>query len=132
MEQIEPTGPEKDRYIAEKLGFCWHEPVYGNIYHPFLCSCGEDWRDEKYVLDHCHDANPDFAADPLRLLREMHKQRGWYEFLAKSLDHYQQEYGQDVLHDFAGYYLLNTTGRLRDAAYEWLKGRDKSDDHRML
>jgi len=69
---------------------------------------------------------PDYAADPRLVLREMMKRKDWPRFL-DSIDgmHNCYDYGQEIVwRDWIEVkYLLDTTGKLRDKAIEWLKGR---------
>ena len=67
MNELTPVMDD-NRYVAEKLGICWHEcEPYSNANGEVICKkCQKKipWQDYYYP-------NHDFAADPARLLREM-------------------------------------------------------------
>jgi hypothetical protein len=84
----------KNRELAELLGLTWHEVTDQTMLHD-LCSC-RDWD--------CKEINPDFTTDAgkVGLLRLMEKREDWPKVIR--ID-----------------YITNTTGKLRDAAIEFLK-----------
>jgi len=65
----------------------------------YLCNCQHEKGDEL----------PDYAADPRLVLREMMKRKEWIEF---------RWFIDDCWVDLI---VLDTTGKLRDLAIEWLK-----------
>lgn len=72
------------------------------------------------------DVYPDFASDPRLVLREMMKRKDWPIF-AKTLKYSigDREYHGDT-QTVGIIYILDTTGRLRDAAIKFLEERDGS------
>ena len=107
------TPAEKDalnRALCKELGQCWHE------YDTETLNCihckKSMWRKDSN--------NPGYAADPRLVLREMMKREDWDSFcdyigyLDFSEDGYPLRY---VRMD----YILDTTGKLRDAAIDFLK-----------
>ena len=101
---------DKNRELHELLGLCWHETKADT---PWKCSkCGMGMSLVVY---------PDYAADPRLVLREMRKRDDWIDFQnwcfvgVTELDG-NVCYGVPI--DLA----LDTTGKLRDMAIEYLKG----------
>ena len=129
--QRESTEPEdeiflpptdKNREFAGLAG-CWHEILDCN--HPArewykTCLCGEHFNSNKEAEEHIINNSPDYVADPRLVLREMMKREDWDSFcdyigyLDFSEDGYPLRY---VRMD----YILDITGKLRDAAIEFLK-----------
>jgi len=66
---------DKNRFVAEKLGLCWHEPVYDDDMVK-SCSCGRPY------LYASHPPNPDFRSDAgaVQLLRLMMEYKLWWKF----------------------------------------------------
>jgi hypothetical protein len=82
---------DKNRELAELLGLCWHEY--------------DQW------------SNTDFTTDPgkielLRLMMERNEDSDFLKFATEN----QQTYALYVLQDL----IVDTTGRLAQAALEWL------------
>lgn len=93
-----------NRLVCEWLGICWHEPKLRRGYPNFtgLCKkCGNS-----YV------PNPDFAADPVALLREMMKREDWTRFKCYLTD--MCDLSQDECDDFDWVFglLSDTTGKI--------------------
>ena len=61
--------------------------------------------------------NPDYAADPRLVLREMMKREDWLDFRLL-----MNRYSYDHLTCIEIELILDPTGKLRDMAIEWLKG----------
>lgn len=126
----EMTDAEKDREIAEWMGICWHETIEWKrekdpmkMVHVhgcddtliYTCSCGK-----KSSFDVCPD-NPNFTADPLRLLAEMRKREDWNDLIFDLVDNFPgEEEGFSITH-FTDILLI--PGALRDVVWEWMKGR---------
>jgi len=104
-----------NREFAELVGICWHD--YGRIQY-------EDGAIEFLTCRKCKSVtpNPDYAADPRLVLREMVKRKdfggdfGFQQIIGGP------EYDKidiDYLIDSNGE--LDTTGKLRNKAIEFLK-----------
>jgi hypothetical protein len=110
-----------NRELAELFGLFWHErsdPQDGRLI--VWCTCG--WEsgykyDQFEELEkHCKEENPYFTSDPgkIELLRLMRKRGDWGEF-------WELLYQEQGFHpNFWVFYLTDTTGRLAQAALEWL------------
>jgi len=120
----------KDRDIVLELGGCWHERISSR-----LCSCGFVPTGFEIIESHISYNNPDFTSDvgKVQLLREMEKREDWSEFLHSILEDHTND-GNDatgiyfnvpdswiMLHLFSINLILDTTGKLQDAAWEWLR-----------
>lgn len=122
---------DKNRKLAELLGLCWHETTvdaylkagppdahlhhlpYGMIEVPPQCSCG---------LFACSHENPDYAADPRLVLREMIlKCKDWDGFV----DRIGARIGGQAYFHHA--FILDTNGLCRDQAIVWLKRDERTD-----
>jgi hypothetical protein len=110
QEPIFPYCPvSKDQYIVEALGKCWHEnkiaPYSGGTMRLVCSKCGSI------------DYNPDYAANPLLVLKEMKYRCNFQDFL----DYLRFN---DRLGVIPVDYLFDTTGQLRDKAIEFLRDRN--------
>ena len=100
---------DKNRELHELLGLEWKE----------------EWQlkdaNGEVVLIPRED-NPDYTDDPRLVLREMKKREDFHRFVAKinafSLDEDDALIDNAIPVDL----ILDTTGKLRDLAIEWLKG----------
>lgn len=100
----------QNRRLAELFGICWID--VNNLDDEGIClKCGKAYESH---------SNPDFAADPRLVLREMMKREDWMYFHESigCLDP-EHRYLDAVLID----YILDQTGLLRDRAVEWLEGK---------
>ena len=106
----------KDREIVKELGGFWHERITSR-----LCNCGFIPTGFEIIENHISYNNPDFTSDPgkAQLLREMEKRDDWDEFLNKV----GLGGGYRRRHSIYIEYILDTTSKLRDAAWEWLCNR---------
>ena len=112
---------DKNRELHELLGHDWHLIIYHaespNIIEYWSCSCDKTFTDYYLMKEHLKKNNPDYAADPRIVLREMRKREDWRKFC--------MTIGDIGLNDWplikVGY-VMDTTGKLRDMAIEWLKG----------
>ena len=108
---------EKNRELNELLGLCWHSPVAPAMSHVGGSVCKK--------CKQRFDANPDYAADPRLMLREMAKRKDCCDFLlrANALAGKHTLIG-DLIHID---YMIEDTGKLRDQAIGWLKDREKKE-----
>ena len=113
----------KNKRFAELVGICWCEPEYYNEDIDKCHKCGAI-----YSTGRRSTAHPDFAADPRIVLREMMKREDWPEFSNEigpckhkpdisPFNYPPMEASEAVYYE----YILDTTGKLRDAAIEWLE-----------
>ena len=110
---------DKNRELHELLGLCWHaEAAEWEDARP-TCLCGMTFLHEQYLENHIINANPDYTTDAgkVQLLREMVKRDDFTRFLGSIRI--------DLNYDDVPYieilYIIDTTGKLRDMAIEWLK-----------
>jgi len=107
---------EKNRELAELLGLCWHERITSR-----LCNCGFIPTGFEIIENHISYNNPDYTSDAgkVQLLREMEKREDWLNFLNKV------GLGGGYRRRLSIYieYILDTSGKLRDAAIEFLKNK---------
>uniref|UniRef100_A0A6M3X8Q0 Uncharacterized protein n=1 Tax=viral metagenome TaxID=1070528 RepID=A0A6M3X8Q0_9ZZZZ len=103
---------DKNRELHELLGLCWHEFSLGVAEYQYCIHC-------KKMSVYDFHANPDYAADPRLVLREMMKRADCCDFLLRAnvLAGKHTMIG-DLIHID---YMIEDTGKLRDAAIEWLK-----------
>ncbi len=123
----ESIDADKNRQIAEKLGMCWHKVVDQQPYEIdgvsvgslFICSCGMKLYGE-VVAFHERMSNPDFTSDPgkVLLLREMMKREDWDKFITSDYVGLTGSKGRAIYAKL----ITNTTGKLRDAVWEFLFG----------
>ena len=103
----------RDKDIVEKLGGCWHEFNIGVAGYHYCIHC-------KVMSIYDFIANPDFTSDAgkIQLLRMMSKREDWYLFVHKigkyNSGHFYSDYVEID-------YIIGQTGKLRDAAWKWLK-----------
>ena len=71
------TTEQMNKYVAEKLGLCWHEPIFMR----------RDTGEIKHICTKCMDVvtfncNPDFSQGSgiIRLLEEVMKHKTWTKF----------------------------------------------------
>lgn len=109
----------KNRYISEKLGLCWHEPA-GNIYHEFQCSCGKEWGNKKQLFDHIVEENPNFFKGEgiIELLKLMEARDDGKIFFANLI--YLGENIEAIDDDgLISREYITENGKLLNAVYEW-------------
>jgi len=98
---------DKNRRFAELAGICWHkarDPIMSDVGGKVCGKCGERFED-----------NPDYAADPREALRVMQVRKDWLCFVRSIA------YTAQGISDL----LLDTTGKLRDAAIKFLEAEAK-------
>lgn len=106
----------KNKELHELFGHCWHEDWYPAPYSADSFICKKCKKEFSVPLP----ANPDYAADPRLVLREMEKRGDWPKFLSGSgLYWYTTRRGGMAF--IALEIIMDTTGKLRDIAIEWLK-----------
>ena len=102
----------KNRELHELLRHCWHEPYGEKLFRSstfFTCyKCG--------MIDVRQDWNSDYAADSRLVLKEMMKRKDWLRFKK-----YINKDSYDHLICISIDLILDTTGKLRDLAIDWLK-----------
>ena len=95
------------------------------VFHEMI---GGKWREYPASLDiHGIRTNPDYAADPRLVLREMMKREDWDRFV--EYIYHKQPSDINRLSPYAELvfnYIPNITGKLRDAGIEWMR---KEKDH---
>lgn len=101
-----------NRRLHEALGKCWHEVIaiatsrFGYAESP-ICKCGA-WN--------CQVPNPDYCADPRLVIEAMREREKFKEFIYFVLGPYGDVFNLLDL-------IMDTTGKLRDAAIEFIEGR---------
>jgi hypothetical protein len=131
----------KDKYIAERLGLCWHEIVFDPTGEPEFPNCKHCGREDvpwhwEYPEGKCKriaDENPDFS-DPAGTVLLLGLMKAKYA--DDEYEYSQFMYSLDVhgtkpfiLKEFID--LITTPGAMRDAVYSWLKGKEgMMDDNR--
>jgi hypothetical protein len=118
------TTTDKNCRVCEALGICWHEWEWDEN-HYFCPKCGD------LLINNPIPTNPDFAADPLRLLAELRKREDWWIFAqwcksihAVRINAFPDRRTETVF--AVETELLLTPGALLDAVWEWIqtaKGR---------
>jgi hypothetical protein len=116
------TTDDKNRYLCQKLGLCWHEQIYYE--DGYKCLCG--FTTKYSLLYEKHEIkfpNPNFSDDAgtVKLLREMMKRDDWDEFIVEN--GCVSKYGRHF--DTILVQLITTSGALLDACIEWFKRREK-------
>lgn len=125
------TDEEKDRYIVEKTGGCWHvfeeyphgEDIggYGYYTNP---NCSRDWYGKnrrcieitRMIADRPSFATP---AGRIALLKIMMKREDWERFrMYLYLNYYEPYISVDTAF---GRLIIDDAGKFRDAVYEWLR-----------
>jgi len=109
--------PENNKKFAELVGICWHEndppPIYTMEYGIVLvCKCGFKTQSLTELNKHIKESNPDYAADPRLVLREMERIGKLMGFLI--------ELNLGAC-GFIYSYILDETGKVRDAAIKFMK-----------
>ena len=113
---------DKNRELHELLGHCWHEPEWIR---------GEGGRCKKCKIKplvYELPANPDYAADPRLVLEEMMKREDWPAFCNTVGHSWATPKNGAAAHDYVYlFYILDTTGRLRNVAIKWLQEDGKNE-----
>lgn len=101
-----------NKKLCQHLGICWHEyPLTGRC---ACIKCGYSGS----------DVNPDFTADPLRLLREVKKLKNFDQFIAY-LNGFSLDEDGDLINDAIPIgYILYHDGALAQKALEWFEGKE--------
>jgi len=100
---------DKNREFHELIEKCWHP---GDVW----------WDGTQYLCEKCKQpvdenaTNSDYAADPSLVLREMRTRDGYDNFLR----YLQQSHWLEI-DEFLDDYILDTTGKLRDKAIEFMR-----------
>ncbi|MFH1448101.1 MAG: hypothetical protein ABIG39_04520 [Candidatus Micrarchaeota archaeon] len=112
----------KNKELHELLGLCWHEEVPSSKIFNYRCLCGYEVETQIRLLGkHIRENNPDYASDPRLVLREMMKREDFRLFMARLMYYGDTAGAIDWDEDITIDLILDTTGKLRDMAIEWLK-----------
>ena len=114
----------KNRELHELLGHCWHEDGADESIVHKCRSCGFATQYSQIFRNHCRTCNPDYAADPRLVLREMDRVEKLDEFILQLFDLSTESYIKTI-QSISRLIALDTTGKLRDMAIEWLKGEGR-------
>ena len=106
--------------LAELVGLRWHEFSTDKFGEPKVCSCGFVTVTRGDMESHIQKCNPDYAADPRLVLREMAKREDFPLFMAKLMYGDNVE-GIDWDHNIDIDYILDTTGLLALAARDFMR-----------
>ena len=110
---------DMNQKFAEVARVCWHEDMseYGKPSGAQLCRhCGQMFAGD-------HVRNPDYAADPRLVLREMERIGKLFLFLDWLVSN-----SHLTTHSLTKDYILDTTGKLRDAAIEFMEKQIKNEE----
>ena len=113
---------DKNRALHELLGLCWHEffPYILSTDPPGMSRCTKCKKPFRLYAAVFKTTNPDYAADPRLVLREMRKREDWRKFC--------MTIGDIGLNDWPlikSGYVMDTTGKLTDLAIKWLKEKEE-------
>jgi hypothetical protein len=92
----------------------------------WVCGCGFKvlWEDGKMAIQHLRSHNsPDYAADPRLVLEVMLSRKDGPLFMARLMYGFEQP-GVEAIdwdNNIDVDYILDTTGKLRDLAIEWME-----------
>lgn len=120
-----------NRELHELFGHCWHEQGEFGRERPrgykYICSCGLCCSSLSILEEHIHASNPDYAADPRMVIREMEKRKDGKLFFAKLIyaGDNVEAIDDDGLIDRD--LILDTTGKLRGLAIGWMKEQKKGE-----
>ncbi len=108
----------KNKEVAKWLELCWHE---FEVDVPWVrCSCKKEWYGGAKIpqLEEHKKLNPNFISDPLALLRLMREREDWPEFIDTVGMYGKGLYPPPHIRVDL---ILDTTGNLLEAVWEWLK-----------
>ena len=109
---------DRNKKLAWLLNVLWHEQIQSTFY----CTCGTKYFGEEAMKSHISKFNPDYAADPRLVLREMEKRKDWPVFVKRIGARIEDRYtGQPPVDFVRADLILDNTGNLRDAAIEFLE-----------
>ena len=123
---------DPNREFAELVGLCRHEndppPIYTMEYGIVLvCKCGFKTQSLIELNKHIKESNPNYASDPRLVLREMVKREDFPLFMARlmymgdSVEGIDWDHNIDIDYILDANFELETTGKIRDEAIEFLK-----------
>jgi hypothetical protein len=124
MTTIEPTNTDKARYIVERTEGCWHEDFY--TVQPYV----EYNQDRIVACGKCHEpdppTNPTFLdpAGRIELLELMIGREDWEEFADRSMLIATVDLDNHYTYAVPIYTILDNTGLLLDAAYQFMKEKE--------
>ena len=113
---------DENKELHELLGLCWHEVENGCVKNYATGQVVLYCTKCKRTIKICENdmLNLDYAADPRLVLREMMKQEGWVEFQSWCFIGVLN-FDDSLCYGVPVDLILDTTGKLRDIAIEWLK-----------
>ena len=126
---------DKNKELCGLLGICWHEIIVqasddiNFTLNKTYCSCGKAFRYDSDYFKHTKESNPEFTTPEgiVQLLGIMRERKDWDKFAQKYLHlkmlHFFPDGTNRADYEISINYILNTTGKLRDAAIEFLKDR---------
>jgi hypothetical protein len=118
------TLTEKNRAVCEMLGIVHTVHPIGQA--GYGCSCGFNSNFPSVMFDHIQNSIPDFCADPVSLLREMMKRGDWLgDYGFRETFHEDDDGDACTPEQRMAELLTDQTGKLLEAAWEFLKGREK-------
>jgi hypothetical protein len=128
----EPTNTDKARYVAERLGLCWHEYDLDRDY--YVCSCGFFTKYGEAAIPHMKvNINPTFLdpAGRIQLLELMMGRDDWDLFCSQIGYRYTNGGNYNPIHGYVSCYqefvnidYLTEDGLLLDAAWRFLKEKE--------
>ncbi len=115
---------DKNKELVLRLGMQWHERI-SSIYHPTACTCGYEAGCWDYVDKHIENNAVNFAAPDgiALLLTKMREREDWAEFIY--FTGWKDSHGRI---NIPIELILDTTGKLRDAALAFLSQVGKETD----
>ncbi len=117
METFDPNPPtDPNRRFAELAGLCWHEPQFVTLGGITKHKCKKCLKVVRHI-----GFNPDFAADSREVLKVMREGKDFHKWIAKMNGLSLDEDGTLIDNAIPVGLILDTTGKLRDAAIEWME-----------
>ena len=113
------TSQEKDKFICEKLGICWHE--WKSDHASFTCiKCGYRCNSSETP-----PKNPDFTSEAgrVQLLKLIKPNKRYYHFCERYLIFSCWEHRKKI-YAIPEPLMTDDTGEFRDAVFEWLGGEE--------
>ena len=108
---------DKNRFVAEKLGLCWHNWDWREVSQTYRCT-----KCNKYLMNIPVPTNPDFTLDAgtVQLLRLMEARKDYKEFISSLVEStYVYRGVLKVHHSIFIKDYITTPGALLDAVAEW-------------
>lgn len=112
---------EKDKFICEKLGVCWHDVKI--VDGRYVCDC-DNIADG--LFNSCALSNPDFTSEAgrVQLLKLMEKHEDYFDFI-NTIGKAVPSSTRLTLTCFIPVgYMTDDTGKFRDEVFKWLGGKE--------